>query len=295
MYEKILVTLDGSTAAEMVIPYAEEMAARLGSQMIIVSVSEPGAAGTERLYQGYLDSTAQTAQRDINAWMPRKEAKVQSAVLGGKVADEILRFADQNNVGLIAMTSRGSSGRGPWLLGSIAAKVLRATNTPLLLVRAPASESAIEQKRLIRRILVPLDGSELGAAAIPYAEALGVALDADLVLLHVLQPAVFLTPAAGAVPYAQPLADDRANAQAIEYLKGVREPLKQRGLRVSCAVVVGSPADKIIDYAHENAIDLIAMSSHGRSGFGRWVFGSVADKVLHAGEAPVLVVRGPRV
>ena len=67
--------------------------------------------------------------------------------------------------------------------------------------------------------------------------------------------------------------------------------LLDQGLNVSTAAVSGFAPDQIIDHAQENGMDLIAMSSHGRTGLGRWVFGSVTDKVVHAGDIPVLVVR----
>jgi nucleotide-binding universal stress UspA family protein len=77
----------------------------------------------------------------------------------------------------------------------------------------------------------------------------------------------------------------------MQYLDGIGKKLKGKGLGVSSVVVIGSSADQIIDYAKANTIDLIAMSTHGRTGIGRWIFGSVTDKVLHAGDTPVLVAR----
>ena len=74
-----------------------------------------------------------------------------------------------------------------------------------------------------------------------------------------------------------------------------REAADRTGLKTSTAIEVGLPAQQIIDYAGANDIDLIAMSSHGRTGVGRWVFGSVTDKVLHAGNTAVLVVRAVKV
>lgn len=292
MYEKILIPLDGSKAAEMVIPYAQEVATKLSSQTILVSVFEPVPTDLERLHQTYLERITEQVQHQLKDWEPKKEARVQSRVLMGKPADEILRHADENDVGLIAMTSRGSSVRGPWLLGNIAAKVLRATTKPVLLVRAPASEAALRQKRLVKRILVPLDGSDLGAAAIPHAEALGRALGAELVLFQVLEPVASW--AGSEVPYYITEPPEKRKNLAITYLDDVGKALRERGLKVSGVVAVGSPADRIVDYAKENAIDLIAISTHGRTGIGRWVFGSVTDKVLHAGDTAVLVVRHHR-
>ncbi len=293
MYERILVPLDGSNAAEIVLPYAEEIAAKLSAEIILVSVSESGAANTGHLYHSYLEHITEQVQRQLKDFGAKEEAKVNSEALLGKPAGEILRYAAESNVGLIAMASRGSSDRGPWLLGNIAAKVLRATGRPVLLIRAPASDAALQQKRLVKRILVPLDGSRVGEAAIPCTEALAQTLGAELVLFQVVKITTWGGFEYGA-PYATAQVEESLTASAIAYLNGVGKTLKKKGLSTSIAVGLGSPADQIIDYVEANAIDLIAMSTHGRSGIGRWVFGSVTDKVLHAGDTAVLIVRATK-
>lgn len=295
MCKTILVPLDGSRAAEIVLPYAGEIAAKLGAEIILARVCESKAADVANVYRLYLEGIKEQVRRQVKDYGPQKEAKVFSKILLGKPADEILHYADESNVGLIAMASRGSSGQGPWLLGNIAAKVLRATGRPVLLIKAPASRAALRQKRLVKRILMPLDGSTLAEAAIPHTEVLSWALGAELVLIQVLMPLTIPIPLGEECVYpSMPQAEESRKASAMAYLDGVGKPLKERGLITSSAVNLGSPADQIIDYAEANAIDLIAMSTHGRSGIGRWVFGSVTHKVLHAGDTPVLVVRAAK-
>ncbi len=291
MYERILVPLDGSGAAQIVLPYAGEVAAKFGSEIILVSVSESGATDIDHLYRSYLEGITEQVQSQLKDYGAKAGARVYSDVLLGKPADEILHYADRSNVSLIVMATRGSSGRGPWLLGNIAAKVVRATSKPVLLVRKAASYEAIQQKSLVKRILVPLDGSTVGEAAVPHTEALAQALDTEIVLFQVLEPIV-MSPEIAEVSVIQAMSvlEESRTTSAFNYLDGVAKPLKERGLRISSAVSSGPPADQIIDYAKANAIDLIAMSTHGRSGIGRWVFGSVTDKVLHAGDTAVLVV-----
>ena len=291
MYENILIPLDGSKAAEMVIPYAVQMAARLDSQLILTGVCDPSTSGTEQLYHAYLERIAKQVQNQLKDWKPKTEKQVQTKVFIGKPAEEILRYADANNVALIALTSFGSSGRSHWFLGNNVAKIIQATSKPLLLIRAPASNSALQQKRLLKKVLVPLDGSELGATAVPYAELLGQALGAEIVLFQALEPMripfvdqELTTPNSGYTPV------ESKKVDSLAYLNSVANRLNKWGLKVSSAVVLGYAADQIIDYAKANAIDLIAMSSHGRTGVGRWLYGSVTDKVLHAGDTPVLVI-----
>ena len=296
MYEKIVVTLDGSKASETALPYAEQIAASQESEIVLVSVSQsvPGEIVSENLYESYLRLTRDRVRDGVRGLRSDRDVTVTTEVLAGDPADEVIRHAEKVNASLIVMASRGASGHGPWLLGSIAAKVLRATTRPLLLVRSARADLPTRQDSLIKRVLVPLDGSPVGAAAIPYTEALASALEAEIVLLHAVQPTAlaFAFPETG-TPM-QIVGNESSKTAAASYLDGIKKELVKKGLKVSATVVTGSAPDQIIDYANANAVSLIAMSSHGRTGFGRWVFGSVTDKILHAGDTPVLVVRGAK-
>lgn len=85
--------------------------------------------------------------------------------------------------------------------------------------------------------------------------------------------------------------ESQIRSEVVGYLNRLKETLQREVTSVTTAIAEGSPADKIIDYSQSNNIDLIAMSTHGRSGIGRWVFGSVTEKVLQSGDKAVLVVR----
>jgi nucleotide-binding universal stress UspA family protein len=166
----------------------------------------------------------------------------------------------------------------------------------MLLIRTPADNASLQQRSLVKRILVPLDGSKVGETAIPYAEALAQVVVAELVLFQALEP---LNPfvAAGEVSMSPAMIkeeEERRKTSAMAYLDSVEKVFQEKGLSTSSAIALGSPAEQIIDYAEANAIDLIAMSTHGRSGMGRWVFGSVTDKVLHAGDTPLLTIRATK-
>jgi nucleotide-binding universal stress UspA family protein len=90
-------------------------------------------------------------------------------------------------------------------------------------------------------------------------------------------------------------AEEYMRESAMNYLDSLRKTFQEKGLTTLSVVRSGSPADQILEYAEANRIDLIAMSTHGRSGIGRWVLGSVTDKVLHAGDTAVLTVRASKV
>lgn len=151
------------------------------------------------------------------------------------------------------------------------------------------------------RVIVPLDGSQLGEAALPYVRDLFSKLtpevEREIVLLHVVDPvAPMVYGWSGAAGFQDVGAAERETEQnrqeALKYLEGVKEGLVDKGLTVTVQAPVGQVPDEIVRVAEEMDADLIAMSTHGRSGLTRWAFGSVTDRVLRSeGKIPVLTVR----
>ena len=133
-------------------------------------------------------------------------------------------------------------------------------------------------------ILVPLDGSPLAERALPYAEGLARAGGARLVLVRAA-----LAHTIPGLNHRQ--AEMAALEEAASYLEEVARPLRARGLTVDTAVPYGKAAEMIVEEMTSREVDLIVMATHGRSGLGRWVYGSVAEGVLSRGALPVLLVR----
>ena len=143
-------------------------------------------------------------------------------------------------------------------------------------------------------ILVPLDGSLVAETALPPALALARALGGSLTLLRVTPPTLGAEPLAEAIQAPvityRPRPQHRDEADA--YLAGVTQRFASSGVPMRILVLRGDPATAIVQYAQEApGVRLIAMATHGRSGVSRWVFGSVAEKVLRATPAPLLLVR----
>lgn len=141
-------------------------------------------------------------------------------------------------------------------------------------------------------ILLTLDGSPMAEAAIPHARALARAFEARVTLFSVVE-IVSIHPQPGIVA---PMVGPGVNIememdQARDYLQSIAGQLKAEGIQVRSVVREGDAASQICDYAAENASDIIVMSTHGRSGLQRWVYGSVADRVLRGAEVPVLLIR----
>ena len=141
---------------------------------------------------------------------------------------------------------------------------------------------------MYKKIVVPLDGSELAKKALDHAEKLAKTFDAEIILFQVVP----FMPIYGSPELVTPLIVDEKQKEAAErYLAGLTEELKKRGHKASSVVKTGQQvAVEIIDFAKEIGADLIVMSTHGRSGITRWVLGSVAHKVLTRAETPILLI-----
>lgn len=149
------------------------------------------------------------------------------------------------------------------------------------------SESRREERTLIERILVPLDGSKMAETILPHVEYLARLTKAEVILLCIAVPLRIYTDHVVTYPV-----DERAQLEeAREYVESVAASLREKGLRAEAVARYGSAADEIVNFAQEADADLIAMSTHGRSGLGRWVFGSVAEKVLRASATPILLLK----
>lgn len=153
------------------------------------------------------------------------------------------------------------------------------------------------------RILIPLDGSGLGEAALRYVEGLVSRLapgeKVEVTLFHVITSvthSIDVGGSAGTVPVRYTESElEQIKSKSMEYLDQIGEGLKSKGATVTCKVAVGErPAEEIIKAEEEVNADLVAMSTHGRAGITRWAFGSVTERVLRGGKVPVLMVRAQR-
>jgi nucleotide-binding universal stress UspA family protein len=142
---------------------------------------------------------------------------------------------------------------------------------------------------MYKKILVPLDGSELAKKALDEAEKLANCFGAEIVLFEVVP----FMPIYGSPELVTPLIVDEKQKEAAEkYLVNLSEELKKKGFKATAVVRTGQQvAVEIIDFAKESGANLIVMCTHGRSGISRWVLGSVALKVLTRAETPILLIR----
>jgi len=148
---------------------------------------------------------------------------------------------------------------------------------------------------MYNKILVPLDGSELAECVLEHVRAIATGCRVSEVVLLTIVEQYEEGPAGitwGGVVSAEQVAAvaEKSQAEATDYTIKVANKLKEEGMAVRALVIQGKAADGILDYAQKNQVDLILMSTHGRSGPSRWAFGSIADRVIRHSRIPVLIV-----
>ena len=267
-YKKMLVPLDGSELAEVVFTYAKELAGRLDLDLIFLHVYESEESEFAPMRRAYVEHVCEIVERELGEVQEKTggqpgstKIEARCELAEGHPAENILRYADKNEIDLILMATHGRSGFSRWAVGSVADKVVRASKVPVWLVRAGIPEEIVYDKWPTRTILVPLDGSKLAESVLPHVEAVAKQRGAelvDVVLLRVCEHPVIPSDYPPAMPlsWEEHVEKEMVKARRVseQYLAGVEKRLEDAGLRVRSEVLVGktpwvNPADEIIDYA----------------------------------------------
>ena len=315
MYKRIVVPLDGSDLSMQVVPYARLIAKSTGARITLLEVLEPveqpamvtavgagvvGAAleqariGSPEHWAELRTGLTREAHERLNAAAaPLRQVgiDVDVTVVEGDAASMIVSEGEREPDTLIAISTHGRSGIGRWVIGSVTDKVVRHAKVPSLVVRSRADEIPAADLKLTG-VVLPLDGSELSELAIPHAVTMAGALGLGVTLLRSISPTAY---GFGYADYYAPqvYADVTADVDADVrgYLANAAERLRKLGVgHVDTHAASGYPGDAIVDEVGDDGGKLVVLSSHGRSGVGRWVLGSVADRVATHSTGPVLVV-----
>ena len=142
---------------------------------------------------------------------------------------------------------------------------------------------------MYKKILVPLDGSKTAEGVLPHAKALAYAEKAEMILLNVVANPAFEFAFSDPSIAAQTIAEEEESGR--KYMAEIETQLKSEGYRVTTLIKGGSAANVILKTAEEIGADIIAMSTHGRTGPAHWIIGSVAEKVVHHSKIPVMLIR----
>jgi nucleotide-binding universal stress UspA family protein len=289
-FNKILVPLDGSELAEAALAPALAFAEALSAGVVLLTVVVPLAVKLDPdLYQSVIDNGQKVAENYLNSIKSRplfSSVHLEYEIVVGKAAKSIIDYAQENEIDLIVMSSHGRSGISRWVYGSVADKVLYHATCATVVIHPQVKTIPFTHKR----ILVPLDGSPLAERALKPALKLAQAVSAELVLLRVtFMPLVPPGPVPGWPGTEVIINEDAREAQA--YLQQVQESLPDTPTQLHVQISASSVAEGIIDIADERQVDLIVMSSHGRSGITLWVFGSETEKTLRGAHCATLVIR----
>lgn len=281
MFERIVVPLDGSPTAETILPQVKRLLSRVSAEVVLVrAVQVPplSDADSVTLIRG-LRTEAERYLREMSTRLRTDGARVTTAVSTGEPHQAILDAASQSGASIIAMSTHGRSGLARMVYGSVTEKVLLSTSeVPLLVFRSIPAESsappAAGAGNRIANILVPYDGSEESLAILPWVERLAQRFGARVVFLTVTED----------VPQSLVTVDETGLDAACARLTAASVPHTRLVRR-------GDPVGEILDVCSEISADLLAMTTHGRSGFTRFVLGSVTDALVRRATVTMLLLR----
>lgn len=301
MLNKLLVPLDGSATSETGIEPAINLARPNKGKVILLHSLIP----VHTMMPVFADEYAWIWPAGSLEWSRQQAAKylksvadkwadagveLRTRLVEAQEAAAILDVAAEEGVDMIIMSAFGHTGLSRWSMGSTTEKVLYSAPCPVLVIRT---------SKPIHEMVVTLDGSMLAERALEPSMDVACALDAYVTLLRVSRPPF----RPEQIPYlewtdtgeSERLSENLHNG-AKEYLEAVArryEGMRPGGEPIRTVVLEGPPVDEILDYTTEHDTDLIGLSTHGRTGLRRWIYGSIAARVLRGSTCNVMVVRPP--
>lgn len=296
-FKRIVFPTDFGETAQSALRVAASMAAYYQAQLDIVTVVD----STVYAYAGYPFATLaqdlmKSAEEQLEKLKLPEEAKgvtVKRFVLSGSAGHEISDHARRHGADLIVMATHGRGAVARFFLGSIADKVLHSAPCPVLVLRKPKesaeahAKAAKKKNQPVTKILVPTDFSPTAALALKRAIALTEDYDAELVVLHVIDDSLISTH----VQAERDLILKQLQQHALSEMKAMLPKELVDNFHTIGAVKRGSPAKVIPAFAASHDCDMIVMGSHGRTGLGRVLLGSVADAVVRHADCPVFIER----
>jgi nucleotide-binding universal stress UspA family protein len=292
---RILLPLDGSEMATIAIPYARALATTDTEVVLVRAIPDPTPmseiAGTssfpiERLItrnramaDDYLAAVADVLGDGTGA--------VSTASAVGDASEVILGAVHDRHASMVVVASHGRGFLGRVVVGSVADRVARAAPVPVLIIHPSRGDIPVhaDSRARVDRLVVPLDGSALAREALPVAASLGHQLGVSIHLVRALPTREELASHPDPVEHGY---YEELIAAATETLESEASRLRSTGLEVTTSSLIGTPAATILDELGSH--DLVVMTSHGRGGVRRWLLGSVAERLIRSGDAPVLLV-----
>jgi nucleotide-binding universal stress UspA family protein len=299
MFTHILVPLDGSILAECVVPHATSLAATLDSRVTLLHVLErPRETGS---LQPIDPVKWHLKKQDAGIYLDSIEARFQKAGLNveksiqeGAAAENIINYANTNQVDLIVLSTHGASGLNKWNLSSVVQKIILRANKSTLLVRAHRASASPEHEIHYNRLFIGLDCSARAELILPVAIRLANRYKADLIIGTVVQKPEIVN----RMPISKEDArmidqfSERNQKAAAHYLEQIQRQLLQTEINVKTRLIVSdSKTVALHNMVEAENADMVLMVAHGRSGEGRWPYGSVAASFIDYGSTSLLIIQ----
>ncbi|MFZ5571566.1 MAG: universal stress protein [Thermodesulfobacteriota bacterium] len=304
-FKRIFFPLDLSETSAKLAPYALSMARKFSAKLHIVFVarmfdhfSEMYVADT--MIANFQKAVMEGAKKRLQEFTTEHLASwphVETTVLAGDIAEEILAYLEANTFDLMILGTHGRKGLEKIFFGSVAERLLKASPAPVLLINPYRLESirgAGFPDTPFRKIMFPVDLSTISPVIVPFVKAVAGAFGADIELLRVMRSVNYFNSLY--VP------DNSIFTFEEELRLGAKrkmEEFKQAHFAdapgAKTNVLVGDISECILDFARSKQVDLIVMGTHGRKGLDKIMYGSVAERVAKASPVPVLLVNPHRV
>ena len=299
MFDPILVPLDGSQLAECVLPHVVAIAHAFNAKAVLLRVMDKKQASEKAqlfdLVNWQINKTgAKLYLEKVSARLQKSGLRVETAVLEGLVAETITEHAQNRGAKLIILSSHGRSGLSQWGISSVTQKIIFSAPTSVLIIRAhqPAPSESLEQ--IYARVMVPLDGSRRAENVLPMITLLARYHQSQVHIVHVVK-----TPEmARQMPLEREdveLSDRivaRNREEAVRYLDQVRLHSPLEGIDVKTHLLTSDNAAAALhELVGKEAIDMVALSAHGYSGYDQWPYGSMVNNFILYSKVPLLIVQ----
>ena len=296
-FRHLLVPLDGSPLADAILPHARALAEVFSARITLLRVLEARSSPGDHVNPVEWELARAEAQRhlgELKAELQAKHLSVAAELVEGRAAEQILLFAEQHAVDLIALSSHGEGGLSEWLLSSTIQKVVARTHRSLFIVPAYTYPEVSPEAPRFAKILLPLDCSPRAECTVPLATEIASAHHSELILAHVVpepELARRMPPSEEDLNLVAQLTQ-RNRATAEGYLQQLQDRLAAHGVRSATRVLV-SPrrARSIRALAQQENVDLVLFSAHGRTGDPADRYGGIAARLLQECPRPVMIVQ----
>jgi len=287
MFDTILFPTDGSDGADAAFEHVLDVAEAHDATVYVLTVADTSRDSVTQIRGQVIDALEREGARIVQEMAERasdRNVATVTEVLQGEPYSTIVDYAAVNDADVVVMPTHGRQGLERFLLGSTTERVVRRSDVPVLTLH-PDGDGV---RHPYRNVLVPTDGSDPAGAALDLAVDLSVAADAGLHLLSVVDVASL------GIDVRANIAVESLEESAADVVDEATETASEAGVTpAATAIELGTSVARVVrSYVDDNDVDLVVVGTHGRTGFDRYVLGSVTEKLVRTAPVPVLTVRG---